>query len=122
MSDSRACLGQACRGFVRTDNVFLSGGKYRVEVVIGQIGDKLTGQVGSDQTPTALLRQYTTILYCILFSAKNCFFFYARKHILLLINLAQHRTPPAPYLGQGFETIILLANIVRDRTHINYSG
>jgi hypothetical protein len=24
--------------------------------------------------------------------------------VLLLINLAQHGTPPAPYLGQGFET------------------
>jgi hypothetical protein len=33
-------------------------------------------------------------------------FFNARKHILLLINLAQHRTPPAPYLRQRFEKII----------------
>ncbi len=34
--------------------------------------------------------------------------------ILLLISLAQHRDPPRPLLGQGFETINLLANIIRD--------
>jgi hypothetical protein len=32
------------------------------------------------------------------------FFLNARRDILLLINLAQHGTPPAPCLGQRFET------------------
>ena len=35
-------------------------------------------------------------------------FFNAKMDILLLINLAQHWTPPAPCLGQRFETWILL--------------
>jgi hypothetical protein len=35
---------------------------------------------------------------------KEKYFFNERMNILLLINLAQHGTPPAPCLGQRFET------------------
>ncbi len=45
-------------------------------------------------------------------------FFNKKEHTLLLINLAQYRTPPpASYLRQRFETIVLLANITWNMTH-----
>jgi hypothetical protein len=54
----------------------------------------------------------------ILNDRKARIFFNAVKNILLLINLAQHRTPPPPAWGRGSKHVKLLAFIISSTVHI----